>query len=147
MVCHTLRGCVDWNIYGDMRGMNVPCHTLRGCVDWNETADSAGIETADVTPCVGVWIETSIGAYRVPAPSHTLRGCVDWNSAISSMPGNIPGHTLRGCVDWNLLRATMVTSSSVTPCVGVWIETPFPYSCKHIPNVTPCVGVWIETLK
>ena len=35
---------------------------------------------------------------------------------------------------------------SVTPCVGVWIETttcPLSKPCKF---VTPCVGVWIETL-
>ena len=56
----------------------------------------------------------------------------------------------------------------VTPCVGVWIETPLGLivvvdSMSHpawvcglkrpqqlnsifVPQVTPCVGVWIETL-
>ena len=34
-------------------------HTLRGCVDWNKyTPEAAGQEA--VTPCVGVWIETSL---------------------------------------------------------------------------------------
>ena len=34
----------------------------------------------------------------------------------------------------------------VTPCVGVWIETPLRLVkfCHAI--VTPCVGVWIETV-
>ena len=55
-------------------------------------------------------------------------------------------HTLRGCVDWNSSFAVSnVTSSSVTPCVGVWIET-FDFICwSKPPIVTPCVGVWIET--
>ena len=56
---------------------------------------------------------------------------------------------------------------TVTPCVGVWIETPngkgktiykkshpawvcglkhFLISCRSLIFVTPCVGVWIETL-
>ena len=57
----------------------------------------------------------------------------------------------------------------VTPCMGVWIETPHSdlfdpgadrhtlYGCvdwnsrmllnSHKSRVTPCMGVWIETLK
>ena len=34
----------------------------------------------------------------------------------------------------------------VTPCVGVWIETPSGPSNGTNKGVTPCVGVWIETL-
>ena len=33
----------------------------------------------------------------------------------------------------------------VTPCVGVWIETPNTLGLWMIVPVTPCVGVWIET--
>ena len=33
----------------------------------------------------------------------------------------------------------------VTPCVGVWIETPPRWCSTRSPVVTPCVGVWIET--
>ena len=33
----------------------------------------------------------------------------------------------------------------VTPCVGVWIETPNPKRKLTMMLVTPCVGVWIET--
>ena len=38
------------------------------------------------------------------------------------------------------------SSDTVTPCVGVWIETlrAFISSSRH--EVTPCVGVWIETV-
>ena len=34
----------------------------------------------------------------------------------------------------------------VTPCVGVWIETPDLLKAADHCQVTPCVGVWIETL-
>ena len=35
-------------------------------------------EVHDVTPCVGVWIETVFGAHHCcPISCHTLRGCVD----------------------------------------------------------------------
>ncbi len=36
--------------------------------------------------------------------------------------------------------------STVTPCVGVWIET-YRHILQPLPlEVTPCVGVWIETV-
>ena len=34
---------------------------------------------------------------------------------------------------------------TVTPCVGVWIETGKKVEVTYLPSVTPCVGVWIET--
>ena len=36
--------------------------------------------------------------------------------------------------------------STVTPCVGVWIETIASNEDYSLENVTPCVGVWIETI-
>ena len=33
----------------------------------------------------------------------------------------------------------------VTPCMGVWIETPMEVLVEKVINVTPCMGVWIET--
>ena len=35
---------------------------------------------------------------------------------------------------------------TVTPCVGVWIETRFIMALPDELVVTPCVGVWIETV-
>ena len=46
------------------------------------------------------------------------------------------------------LKLPLTTESiffSVTPCVGVWIETPFLVHKRTTHTVTPCVGVWIET--
>ena len=34
---------------------------------------------------------------------------------------------------------------TVTPCVGVWIETSVRLGIRTVGTVTPCVGVWIET--
>ena len=77
---HTLRGCVDWNTMfsndGPIKEPSHPawvcglkpqkkqrcnstrCHTLRGCVDWNNR-NTSFLKLRLVTPCVGVWIETS----------------------------------------------------------------------------------------
>ena len=77
--------------------------------------------------------------------SHTLRGCVDWNVNINYIWPASNSHTLRGCVDWNMAHSVLMLLFSVTPCVGVWIETLISRSYGTVPWVTPCVGVWIET--
>ena len=99
-----------------------------------------------VTPCVGVWIETKQKQKDINSYGHTLRGCVDWNILYAcfnnkintSHPAWVCGlkqlnenyflvnhsHTLRGCVDWNPLGIWEEIKINVTPCVGVWIETP-----------------------
>ena len=46
------------------------------------------------------------------------------------------------------LKRTLCTGLyiySVTPCVGVWIETFGNAMSGREEGVTPCVGVWIET--
>ena len=80
LLSHTLRGCVDWNRlilhYKALKAVSHPawvcglkpfrnlsfekphCHTLRGCVDWNSQRE-LNLLRRIVTPCVGVWIETS----------------------------------------------------------------------------------------
>ena len=143
-------------------------HTLRGCVDWNIRTMTAMYPYV-VTPCVGVWIETTRSAnFSFKSPCHTLRGCVDWNSygedlvtyemvtpcvgvwiettRSANFSFKSPCHTLRGCVDWNSYGEDLVTYEMVTPCVGVWIETIFINLVDVMDWVTPCVGVWIETL-
>ena len=56
-LCHTLRGCVDWNQQLGVSVMGRSGHTLRGCVDWNSPPCIVAFISI-VTPCVGVWIET-----------------------------------------------------------------------------------------
>ena len=100
---------------------------------WIETTTLDSSSDDDVvTPFVGVWIETlSVSQNWRALTSHTLRGCVDWNMEASEVD-NLPlSHTLRGCVDWNNNQSkNSLTCPSVTPFVGVWIETRRP-SCQN----------------
>ena len=41
--------------------------------------------------------------------------------------------------------AALSERQRVTPCMGVWIETPFWDIGCICDTVTPCMGVWIET--
>ena len=61
---HTLRGCVDWNSCQLPFFASRNSHTLRGCVDWNLQTGMTILFHLDVTPCVGVWIETRYSLYR-----------------------------------------------------------------------------------
>ena len=120
------------------------CHTLRGCVDWNVTGVLGGY-IDEVTPCVGVWIETiSSSTVALWLQCHTLRGCVDWNITWTRII-HYRCHTLRGCVDWNwtLSYANIInTSHTLRGCVD-WNQSIDGHLYQGI--VTPCVGVWIET--
>ena len=146
LLCHTLRGCVDWN---SSLSDNVWETSVTPCVGvWIETQNKTNQTSIDiVTPCVGVWIETeyscSDASYAVSHPAwvcglkHLLRTSILVHVC----------HTLRGCVDWNLPITLDLSLLSVTPCVGVWIETMAQARAAMLNAVTPCVGVWIETLK
>ena len=76
------------------------CHTLRGCVDWNLFEDEE-VTPSDVTPCVGVWIETyNARIVKILHESHPAWVCGLKHPNNDSYV-SIRGHTLRGCVDWN----------------------------------------------
>ena len=77
-----------------------------------------------VTPCVGVWIETSI--LNIPPKQHKSHPA--WVCGLKRYRNVL-------CRPWQ----------TVTPCVGVWIETDIKRGYEEITDVTPCVGVWIET--
>ena len=119
---HTLRGCVDWNLWFVASQFVHGCHTLRGCVDWN---------------CK----ETDASTERV---GHTLRGCVDWNPLLAYHKICNDRHTLRGCVDWNKPIGTADSSPYVTPFVGVWIETPWDAKKRRATKSHPS---WVCGLK
>ena len=78
----------------------------------------------EVTPFVGVWIET----WLVSAPMHRC--------AVTPFVGV----WIETFLSRNHLLVCMVT-----PFVGVWIETALPQSHSAGTTVTPFVGVWIET--
>ena len=73
---------------------------------------------------MGVWIETLYDTFIAGEPvSHPAWVCgLKPKMGVVSMGGG-----------------------SVTPCVGVWIETLNSIDVRSSTLVTPCVGVWIET--
>ena len=122
LACHTLRGCVDWNII--KTGIEYEKKVTPYVGVWIETlVKITQIRCELVTPYVGVWIETwasfqhlsmarshptwvcglklNIHFRKILIISHTLRGCVDWNVIGNGSLISILCHTLRGCVDWN----------------------------------------------
>ena len=122
-----------------------------------------------VTPCVGVWIETILwGWAEHRRRSHTLRGCVDWNPPyLTRWADYLQSHPAWVCGLKPTLSYEVGRLFTVTPCVGVWIETfqeaskkismtshpawvcglkHYDWRCESIESVTPCVGVWIETI-
>ena len=180
---------MDWNFNTYHVDHWIICHTLRGCVDWNHKVALRN-SSEEVTPFVGVWIETFQGRFwddtdmshpswvcglkhinhslhRLRSESHPSWVCGLKHILMSKRnPHN--RHTLRGCVDWNKLSFAVLMIVQVTPFVGVWIET-----CRSRPKrdglsghtlrgcvdwntfdlgivayafVTPFVGVWIETI-
>ena len=73
---------------------------------------------------MGVWIETDRGGRnRLSVPSHPV-----WVCGLKLFLEGMRGEAL-----------------SVTPCMGVWIETAHKHLIFKVIKVTPCMGVWIET--
>ena len=123
-VCHTLRGCVDWNFFhNDSILWGVVSHPSWVC-GLKPSYIIEMLKATGVTPFVGVWIETYFAKMSfIGDKCHTLRGCVDWNTA-------------------SMKHGAVVR---VTPFVGVWIETASIPLKSLVLKVTPFVGVWIET--
>ena len=122
-------------------------HTLRGCVDWNLyfiVDFYCFVESHPAWVC-GLKLLCLVSLI-IDLQCHTLRGCVDWNRGSFTGPSPLYSHTLRGCVDWNKNEPVNQNEDKVTPCVGVWIETMPICIILFWYRVTPCVGVWIETI-
>ena len=115
---------------------------------WIETSKiRIGAELDIVTPCVGVWIETqtclAVICYHRSHPAWVcgLKPVESTNhlSRKESHPAWVCGLKLP------ILSAPLTSALTVTPCVGVWIETLNSIDVRSSTLVTPCVGVWIET--
>ena len=143
---HTLRGCVDWNtINGKSAEQNDLSHPSWVCgLKLVVKSDQAG--QSDVTPFVGVWIETAFCMLRQQwSSSHTLRGCVDWNPLLALLFYLLGVTPFVGVWIETLQNLTIFPEPAVTPFVGVWIETSLLKNLHARQPVTPFVGVWIET--
>ena len=146
-VCHTLRGCVDWNLYCGTTTYENICHTLRGCVDWNKIFPQAlkRYEMSHPSWVCGLKLVLQL------VVSLALLSHPSWVCGLKRYDNDhcksCDSHTLRGCVDWNDLIGIKEQIRGVTPFVGVWIETLFRSVVFCARRVTPFVGVWIETYK
>ena len=104
------------------------------------------LDSANVAPCVGAWIETSLNGSDYVVVSHPV-----WVRGLK--------HFLVRCHKGVI---------NVAPCVGAWIETLYVHKTSHTQKsshpvwvrglkpasdkptmfdmrVAPCVGAWIET--
>ena len=166
-VCHTLRGCVDWNVETMGEVERHGGHTLRGCVDWNlanQSAFSVYHQSHPSWVCgLKLFARLNKSTFAASHPSWVcgLKPVVLWHTLCPNMshPSWVCGlklisvnekakwlcHTLRGCVDWNLQKTEPLYVIPVTPFVGVWIETSVVTLSTFAGIVTPFVGVWIET--
>ena len=89
---------------------------------WIETIEMLiPLKITIVTPCVGVWIETTA----------SCRACITPKS-----------HPAWVCGLKHIKLALYFRTLQVTPCVGVWIETPSTTWRRYLHMVTPCVGVY-----
>ena len=136
---------------------------------WIETHNAnANVITPYVTPFVGVWIETlSIIALRNALASHPSWVCGLKLRMKYSIISKTQSHPSWVCGLKLLMVLFLSFLMSVTPFVGVWIETclcrctllsarshpswvcglkQFEHAKFHYPLVTPFVGVWIETM-
>ena len=57
----------------------------------------------------------------------------------------ILGHALHGRVGRNHLKAPWQDALTVTPFMGVWVETTTSRMSQAGSDVTPFMGVWVET--
>ena len=76
--------------------------------------------------------------------SHPAWVCGLKHRLISKSTGRSQSHPAWVC-GLKLIMWIIGMVKHVTPCVGVWIETPEAMISRGLNPVTPCVGVWIET--
>ena len=114
---------------------------------WIETQMHLNYAQAkNVTPFVGVWIETRYTQlYYDFVMSHPSWVCGLKLSCMILSGIITQSHPSWVCGLKLILWVCMVLKTRVTPFVGVWIETLGNAKEKPVRLVTPFVGVWIET--
>ena len=121
------------------------CHSLRGSVDWNFFYCVPDWIAKNVTPCVGVWIEmTNVLDFVLQC---TVTPCVGVWIEMQDLRIDRLDNAVTPCVGvWIEIfgKDLLMIDTEVTPCVGVWIEILAAFNFSSCLAVTPCVGVWIE---
>ena len=115
-------------------------------MDWNTKYSHAGTFPVVVTPLVGVWIEISLSIpYINSGVCHSPCGSVDWNRPVLLLQQSDQSHSPCGSVDWNSVRVMeyqpFLLSLPLWECGLKLILLPYLISFS---TVTPLVGVWIE---
>ena len=105
-----------------------------------------GLVGYEVTPCMGVWIETAWNILGNSAwKSHPVWVCGLKLMSEGADNANSLSHPVWVCGLKHDLCVCNPDGSYVTPCMGVWIETLAQLVRAVVTLVTPCMGVWIET--
>ena len=144
--CRSLRGSVDWNLFGHHCGLFDTCRSLRGSVDWNSDGNiliygkPESLPTRErglkytikrkkhmimrVAPYAGALIEMRRSlnmGYRMQCRS--LRGSVDWNiTKIYHLPDRHMSLPTRERGLKSLTRTSIAGDNTVAPYAGAWIE-------------------------
>ena len=92
---------------------------------WIETSALMSLATvASVTPCVGVWIETmGVGRARKSMGSHPVWVCGLKRAVRDFYCNSMQSHPVWVCGLKQHRKRQHRSVKVVTPCVGVWIET------------------------
>ena len=103
--------------------------------------------SADVTPYVGVWIETE----KIYNAEGNVESHPTWVCGLKQIQTEYYKNWFKSHPTWvcGLKQTSNVAKSMlfiVTPYVGVWIETSSVRRLRDKETVTPYVGVWIETV-
>ena len=94
---------------------------------------------------MGVWIETSLIDWTISSSeSHPTWVCGLKHKKAKKASMRVKSHPTWVCGLKHLLLS-INAQLTVTPYVGVWIETDLSALSIRATEVTPYVGVWIET--
>mgnify|MGYP006981461662 CR=1 FL=1 len=161
-VCGLKHSCAKGSTIGGKSHPSWVCGLKLTEADTIESVD-------DVTPFVGVWIETSGRTWRLNGntKSHPSWVCGLKQKKTDCKRHNLTSHPSWVCglkQTWTKRQRKQLTShpswvcglkprawkylrpgQNVTPFVGVWIETIWLMIALMLITVTPFVGVWIET--
>ena len=126
--------------------LKLNCHTLRGCVDWNISQQQ--LQIWDVSH--PAWV-CGLKLKRLLVEILSDRSHPAWVCGLKLLSHGFYlstiCHTLRGCVDWNRINgASFLTSAMSHPAWVCGLKQDKRCKFSYVSHVTPCVGVWIETV-
>ena len=146
IICHSLRGSVDWKLTMITTKIVGLCHSLRGSVDWKVHVDYVYCDLL-VTPFVGVLIEKQ--TLKKLINGFILKSLPSWECWLKKINVFFYFATILSLPSWECwlkMSSEQLTLdvNTVTPFVGVLIENAHIKIFFTENKVTPFVGVLIE---